>query len=359
MRQSSSTGYRRTNRLPIKPKGGPMSDRFRKALRFDGLGRRLLWILFLASTFLFRASAQGSLDQVHIASRPELAAPVASVARNAAIRKDVDLVLVPVTVTDLSQRLVLGLTPDNFQLFENKKPQRIQHFSSEDAPVSLGIIVDASGSMANKMDRVREAVKEFCASSNAQDEFFMISFSEEPRLIHDFTDSAEEVENKMFVMAPRGRTALLDAIYMGLKKMREAKFGKKALLIISDGGDNHSRYTEQEVKSAVKESDVLIYAIGTFDRYVRTNEEKLGPEMLSNIADSTGGRAFILDNMAEMPLLAHRIGTELRTQYVLGYHPENPPHDGKWRKISIKLKLPKKFPYMQAKARSGYYARNE
>jgi Ca-activated chloride channel family protein len=146
---------------------------------------------------------------------------------------------------------------------------------------------------------------------------------------------------------------------MGLKKMREAKFGKKALLIISDGGDNHSRYTEQEVKSAVKESDVLIYAIGTFDRYVHTDEEGLGPELLSNIADSTGGRAFILDNLAEMPLLAHRIGTELRTQYVLGYHPENPPHDGKWRKISIKLKLPKKLPYMQAKARSGYYARNE
>jgi Ca-activated chloride channel family protein len=320
---------------------------------------RLLWLLFLVSSLLFRAFAQGSLDQVHIASRPELAAPVASIARSAVIRKDVDLVLVPVTVTDLSQRLVLGLTPDNFELFENKKPQRIQHFSSEDAPVSLGIIVDASGSMANKMDRVREAVKEFCASSNSQDEFFMITFSEEPRLIHDFTDSAEDVESKMLFMAPRGRTALLDAIYMGLKKMREAKFGKKALLIISDGGDNHSRYTEQEVKSAVKESDVLIYAIGTFDRYVHTDEEGLGPELLSNIADSTGGRAFILDNLAEMPLLAHRIGTELRTQYVLGYHPENPPHDGKWRKISIKLKLPKKLPYMQAKARSGYYARNE
>jgi Ca-activated chloride channel family protein len=344
-----------------------MSNRFLKALWSSDAGVCALGILFFVSVSLPCASAQSSLDQVHITSRPEVAAAnqtelaprVASLTSAAVIRKDVDLVLVPVTVTDTMQRLVVGLRPDNFQLFENKKPQRIQHFSSEDAPVSLGIIVDASGSMANKMDRVREAVKEFCASSNSQDEFFMITFSDEPRLMHDFTDSPEDIESKMLFTTPKGRTTLLDAIYMGLKKMREAKFGKKALLIISDGGDNHSRYTEEEVKSAVKESDVMIYAIGTFDRYLHTDEEKLGPELLSNIADTTGGRAFILDNMAEMPTLAHRIGTELRTQYVLGYHPENPPHDGKWRKVSVKLKLPKKLPYMQAKARTGYYARNE
>src|SRR5271166_1883480 len=344
-----------------------MSDHFSKALRSRGAGLWALEILFLVSTLFARASAQSSLDQVHITSGPEVAAAnqtelvsrVDSRAGGAVIRKDVDLVLVSVTVTDPMQRLVVGLRPDNFQLFENKKPQRIQHFSSEDAPVSLGIIVDASGSMANKMNRVHEAVREFCASSNSQDEFFMIAFSDEPRLIHNFTDSPEDVESKMLFTAPKGRTALLDAIYMGLKKMREAKFGKKALLIISDGGDNHSRYTEPEVKSAVKESDVMIYAIGTFDRNVSTNEEKSGPELLSNIADSSGGRAFILDNMAEMPLLARRIGTELRTQYVLGYHPENPAHDGKWRKIKVKLKLPKKLPYMEAKARTGYYARSE
>ncbi len=343
-----------------------MSDHSSKTLRFSGRGMCALGILFFVSTLPFRASAQSSLDQVHITARPEvevaspeLAARGGSLTAGAIIRKDVDLVLVPVSVTDDMQRLVLGLKSDNFELFENKKPQRIQHFSSEDAPVSLGIIVDASGSMANKMDRVREAVREFCASSNSQDELFMITFSDEPRLMQDFTDSPEDIDGKLLFARPRGRTALLDAIYMGLKKMREAKFGKKALLIISDGGDNHSRYTEQEVRSAVKESDVMIYAIGTFDRYVHTDEERLGPELLSNIADSSGGRAFILDNMAEMPLLARRIGTELRTQYVLGYRPENPAHDGKWRKIKVKLKrLPKKLPYMEAKARAGYYARS-
>ncbi len=293
------------------------------------------------------------------AAEPEGAAYAASGAIHPLIKKSVDLVLVPVTVTDPMQRLVTGLSQDNFQVFEDKKPQQIKHFSSEDAPVSLGIIVDTSGSMADKIERAREAVKQFCDSANPQDEFFLITFSEEPRLVHDFTDSPNDLESKLLFAIPKGRTALLDAIYMGIKKMREAKYSKRALLIISDGGDNHSRYSEGELRSAVKESDVMIYAIGTFDRYVPTQEEMLGPELLSDIAEITGGRAFILDNLVEMPSLAHRIGTELRTQYVLGYHPENPPHDGKWHKITVKLKLPKTLRYLQAKAKTGYYASNE
>ncbi|MFZ0815029.1 MAG: VWA domain-containing protein [Candidatus Sulfotelmatobacter sp.] len=272
------------------------------------------------------------------------------------LKTSVDLVLVPVTVTDPMQRLVTGLGPDNFEVFENKKPQQIKHFSSEDVPVSLGVIVDTSGSMASKMDRVREAVKEFCDSANPQDEFFVITFSDEPRLVKNFTDSAQDIEGKLVFAVPKGRTALLDAIYMGVRKMREAKYSKKALLILSDGGDNHSRYSEREVKSAVKESDVMFYAIGTFDRYVPTLEEMLGPELLSDLADTTGGRAFILDDIGQMPALARRIGMELRTQYILGYSPEKPPHDGKWHKISVKLKLPRKFDDLRARAKQGYYA---
>jgi Ca-activated chloride channel family protein len=317
------------------------------------------------------ATGQNSLDAVHIAphtplmsaAQPDGPAYIASSAIrpviSVVIRKNVDLVLVPVTVTDPMQRLVTGLTQDNFQLFENKQQQEIKHFSSEDAPVSLGIIVDTSSSMATKMDRVREAIKQFCAFSNPQDEFFMITFSDEPHLVHNFSDSPEDIESKLLFAIPKGRTALLDAVYMGIRKMRDAKYGKKALLIISDGGDNHSRYSEGELKSAVKESDVMIYAIGTFDRYFSTQEERLGPELLSGITEITGGRAFILDDLVEMPVLARRIGIELRTQYVLAYHPENPPHDGKWHKISVKLRLPKKFVYLRAKAKTGYYAQNE
>jgi Ca-activated chloride channel homolog len=275
------------------------------------------------------------------------------------MRKNVDLVLVPVTVTDPLQRLVTGLQSNNFQIFENGKEQRIKHFSSEDAPVSVGLIVDTSGSMANKIESAREAVKELYTSANPQDEYFVITFADEPHLVHDFADPPEELETGLAFTNPKGRTALLDAIYLGLQKMREARYGKKALLIISDGGDNHSRYSERELKSMVKESDVTIYAIGIFDRYMPTPEEMLGPELLSDIAEASGGRAFMLDKIVEMPKLARRIGIELRTQYVLGYAPENRPHNGKWQKIKIKLRIPKDIPYLQARAKTGYYAANE
>jgi Ca-activated chloride channel homolog len=309
------------------------------------------------------ASAQNSLDDVHVVPRAPLMATAepgrAAYGAIPVIKKSADLVLVPVTVTDTLGRPVTGLRPDNFQIFEDKKPQAIRHFSSDDAPVSLGIIVDTSGSMASKMDRVLEAVRQFHDFSNPQDEFFMITFSDVPHLVHDFTDSSNDIESKLLFAVPKGRTALLDAVYMGIKKMREAKYSRRALLIVSDGGDNHSRYSENELKSMVKESDVMIYAIGIFDRNVSTSEEMLGPQLLTDITEITGGRAFILDQLVEMPALAQRIGVELRTQYILGYWPSNPPHDGKWRKINVKLKLPRKFNYLQAQAKKGYYASSE
>jgi Ca-activated chloride channel homolog len=331
---------------------------------FQQFGAQIIRWIILSASLISAASAQSPLDEVHIAPRPELMAAAqptadASSAIRPLIKKNVDLVLVPVTVSDPMQRLVTGLNAENFQIFDDKQPQAIKHFSSEDAPVSLGIIVDTSGSMANKMDRVSEALKQLCAFSNPQDEFFVITFSDQPSLLQDFTDSPGDIEEKLLYAVPKGRTALLDAIYVGLNRMHEAKYSKRALLIISDGGDNHSRYTEGEIKSMVKESDVTIYAIGIFDRYAPTQEEALGPFLLSSITDITGGRTYILDNLTEMPTVARHIGIELRTQYVLGYTPQHPPHDGKWHKICIKLRIPKNFPYLQAKAKTGYYASNE
>jgi Ca-activated chloride channel family protein len=310
------------------------------------------------------ALAQSELDTAHIFPRenPQMLASAnvaASPGHMHAIKQNVDLVLVPVSVTDGSQRLVTGLDQSNFQVLEGKKVQEIRHFSSEDAPVSLGVIVDTSGSMKDKMERVRQAVTQFCEIANVQDEFFMITFSDEPHMSSDFTNTAEDIEKELLYIHSKGRTALLDAIYMGIEKMRQARYSKKALLVISDGGDNHSRYGEREVKSAVKESDVMIYAIGTFDRYVPTQEEMLGPGLLANVAQVTGGRAFTLENPNEMPAVAHRIGTELRTQYVLGYRPEKAPHDGKWHKISVKLKLPAKLSFLRVHAKTGYYAGGE
>ena len=310
------------------------------------------------------AVAQTSLDDVHVMSRqttPAVASLVASTQLVAGsylhvIKRDVNLVLVPVSVTDPLQRLVTGLGRENFQVFEGKKPQEIRHFSSEDTPVSVGIILDSSGSMKDKMDRVREAVRQFCETANPQDEFFMITFADEPRLVSDFTSVPEEIEKELLFTQPKGRTALLDAVYMALGKMHEAKYGKKALLIISDGGDNHSLYSERDVKATAKESDVMIYGIGTFDRYVPTPEEWRGPALLAEIAEPTGGRAFTIENVIELPAIASHIGKELRTQYVLGYRPEQMPKDGKWHKIQVKLRLPRKLSFLRARTKTGYYA---
>jgi Ca-activated chloride channel family protein len=272
------------------------------------------------------------------------------------LKVDVDLVLVPVTITDPMNRLVTGLERENFQLFEGSSAQEIRTFSSEDAPVSLGVIFDSSGSMSSKMDRAKEAVVEFFKTANPQDEFFMITFSDEPESVSDFTNSVDEIQNKLIFAIPKHRTALLDAIYMGVSKMRQAKYAKKALLIISDGGDNHSRYTENEIKSLVKEADVMVYAIGIYDRYASATEERLGPQLLSEITELTGGRAFTIDNPNDLADVATKIGVELRNQYVLGYRPTKVVRDGKWRKIKVKLLPPKGLPPLRVYARTGYYA---
>ncbi|HEX3820615.1 MAG TPA: VWA domain-containing protein [Candidatus Sulfotelmatobacter sp.] len=267
-----------------------------------------------------------------------------------------DLVLVPVSITDDLNRAVVGLNRENFQLFENKKPQQIRNFSSEDTPVSIGIIVDTSGSMSSKLDRAREAVRRFCDVANPQDEFFLITFSDAPHLVTDFTQRPENIEGDLITTQPKGKTALLDAIYMGIQKLHNAKYKRKALLVLSDGGDNHSRYNERQIRNAVRESDVTIYAVGTYERYVTTQEELLGPELLSTLTRETGGQAFVLSNVNEMPQVTQAIGTQLRHQYVLAYTPQSASRDGRWHKISVKLRLPKKFLFLHVDARAGYYA---
>jgi len=275
------------------------------------------------------------------------------------IRSKVDLVLVPVTVTDPMNRLVTGLDKENFQVFEGKDQQEVRHFSSEDAPISLGVIFDMSGSMSTKIERAREAVMEFFKTANPQDEFFLIAFADKPQEVSDFTQSVDDLQNKLIYTVPRGRTALLDAIYLGISKMREAKYPKRSLLIISDGGDNHSRYTEGEIKSLVKEADVMVYSIGIYDHDFRSEEERLGPQLLSDVSELSGGRAFTIDNPNDLADVATKIGIELRNQYVIGYRPKNPGHDGKWHKIKVKLLPPKGLPPLHVYAKTGYYASSQ
>ena len=310
------------------------------------------------------SSAQSSIDEIHVVPRVAVESPTREIdasldAHTKPIKKEVDLVLVPVTITDPMDRLVIGLEQDNFQVFDGKQPQEIKHFSSEDTPVSLGVIFDMSGSMKSKIEQAREAVGEFLKTANPQDEFFIITFADQPEEVSDFTSSVEDIQSQLLYTLPKGRTALLDAIYMGLSKMRRAKYARKALLIISDGGDNHSRYTQGEIESTVKESDVAVYAVGIYDRYFATQEEMLGPGLLERIAELTGGRSFTIENPNDLSRVARTIGSALRNQYVLGYSPRNLERNGKWRKIKVKLRLSKRLPPLHVYVKTGYYAPSE
>jgi len=336
------------------------------ALRTQRLPARFALPLLAVLFCTVSCFAQVSVDDVHIKPRvqppqvnPEDGIDPSLKTHTKPMKVDVDLVLVSVTITDPMNRLVTGLDKENFSLFEGKDQQEIKHFSSEDAPVSLGVIFDMSGSMSSKIERAREAVVEFFKTANPQDEFFMITFADKPEEISDFTQSVEDIQGKLVYTIPKGRTAMLDAIYLGVSKMRQAKYTKKALLVISDGGDNHSRYTEGEIKSLVKEADVLMYAIGIYDHYFPTEEERMGPQLLTELTELTGGRTFTIDNPNDLGDVATKIGIELRNQYVLGYRPKNPVHDGKWRKIKVKLTPPKGLPPLRVYAKTGYYAPSE
>src|ERR1700690_3016531 len=196
------------------------------------------------------------------------------------IKVDVDLALVNVTVPDHLNRLVTGLEKENFRVFEDGIEQEIVTMSSEDVPVSIGLIFDMSGSMSDKVDKARQAAVQFMRTANPLDQFFLVSFNDRAELTSGFTDSVDELQTRMMFTASKSRTALLDAVYLGLSQMRGAHNAKRALLIISDGGDNHSRYNESDIKSFLKEADCQLYAVGIFDPMdvrSRTPEEMEGP----------------------------------------------------------------------------------
>jgi Ca-activated chloride channel homolog len=278
---------------------------------------------------------------------------------NSRIRVDVNLVQVPMTVTDPMNRLVTGLERENFAIFDNNLPQTIKYFSSDDAPLTIGIVFDLSGSMSSKFVRARKALTEFLHTCNPQDEFFVVGFNDRPAVIVDYTSDVDDVEARMVMLKPENRTALIDAVYLGVDKLRQAKYDRKALLIISDGGDNRSRYTEGELRRVVRESDVQIYSIGIFDTYAATTEEQLGPVLLSDICEMTGGRLFKVNDIADLGDIAARISAELRNEYIIGYTPSEVKHDGNWRKLKVRLLPPPGLPQLTVHFRQGYYAPSE
>ncbi|HUE21083.1 MAG TPA: VWA domain-containing protein [Bryobacteraceae bacterium] len=270
---------------------------------------------------------------------------------------DSTLVLVNVAVTDARGRFVTGLEQQDFQVFEDKTAQTVAYFSAEEAPVSVALVLDFSGSMASAFGKLQQAVAEFLKSANPLDEFCLIEFRDRPEMSMGFTSAPGEIQNRVALTKPEGNTALLDAVYLGLRHMRKARNARKILLIVSDGGDNHSRFRAREVENLARESDVEIYAIGMGSSSVRTVGDLWdGPALLNELADEAGGRCYDIDDPRGLPAVADKIGRELRHQYVLGYVPQNRQRDGRYRRIQVKIARAPGQPRLTAYWKRGYYA---
>ncbi len=300
--------------------------------------------------------------RVSIESRPKKGAPAESTGerRAANIVVEKQLVQINVTVTTPLNQVVTGMEKEHFKIFEEKVQQEILSFSSEESPLSVGLVFDISGSMNNKLQKSRMAAKQFFNTANPQDEFFLVQFNERADVVVPWTTNTEEIQNRLAFTQAKGRTALLDGLYLAMNQMKKARNPRKAVLVLSDGGDNSSRYTETEIKNLVREADVQVYAMGIYEPMGggrgRSAEEMAGPGLLTEIAEQTGGRHFPIDNLSELPDVAAKIGVELRSQYVLGYTPANGQKDGKYRRVEVKLVQPRGLPPLRAHYRTGYYA---
>jgi Ca-activated chloride channel family protein len=275
------------------------------------------------------------------------------------LRVDSTLVLIPAHVTTAAGTSVTNLTPEHFRLFEDNVEQKITHFAKDDAPISIGLVFDTSGSMHNKIRKSSEAAATFFKTANAEDEFFLVEFNDHPRLTVSFTPDSDEIYRRVAHIRPFGRTSLLDAIHLALVQMKGARNLRKAIVILSDGGDNRSRYTTSEVKNAMLESDVQMYAMGIFDPEEirrKTSEEEKGPRLLDELAENTGGRLYYVENLDDLATISARIGNELRNQYLLGYSPTNASRDGKFRRVKVNLAPPPDMPNLRTYYRHGYYA---
>lgn len=283
--------------------------------------------------------------------------PQENTTKGPVLKAESDLTLVYVTVTEPTGRLVTGLEQSNFRVYEDGKEQEIVKFASEDVPVSIGVIFDMSGSMGDKLDKSKNAAVQFLLTANPRDEFFLVDFNDRAQLVSPFTGSVDDIQSRLMYVGARGMTALYDGVYLGLSQMRGAHNRRKALLIISDGGDNHSRYGENDVRNFVQESDVQIYAIGLYEADGGpTPEERNGPSLLNELTHLTGGRTYTVRSPSELPDIATKISQTLRNQYVIGYRPSDEAHDGKWRKIKVTVRPPKGVPPLTVYAKTGYYA---
>jgi Ca-activated chloride channel homolog len=317
--------------------------------------------------FVTIAAKTQTSDDVHITPHaqqkpmapPTEGVPILSV-RSKPLRVDVDLVLVPVTVTDVAGKSVMNLRQEDFKLFDAEREVPIRYFFAQDTPVSVGVLVDLSSSMKNKIEMVREAFDEFFKNADPADDYFVVTFADRPRLLADTTESVPTIQSKIASMEAKGNTALADAIYLSLLKLHSAKYQRRALVVISDGGDNASRNSLRKVKDLAKEADAQVYAIDVCDApsllFTKKLEERFGKQWLTQVSEVSGGRTIAVDDANKIPEAAAQISLELRNQYVLGFKPSSAGGGNKWRKLKVRVARKEDEPQLQVYYKTGYMA---
>src|SRR5438105_4634531 len=259
------------------------------------------------------------------------------------LKVDVELVMMNVAVTDSDNRPVTDLKAENFQIFEDKVEQQIRYFSMEAAPMSLGIVFDMSHSMERKLDFAKDAAAKFLEKGTPDDEYFLVEFSSRAKVAEGFTSDIRRLRDRLSLTPAQGSTALYDAVYLGLSKLKGAQHPKKALLLITDGEDNHSRYSRGDLREIVRESDAQIYVID------------LGRALIGDLAEMTGGHLYRA-SVNDLEETCEKIALELKNQYVIGYESTNRDKDGKFRKLRAKVTPPPGMTRLNVRARNGYFA---
>ncbi len=301
------------------------------------------WIVLACSTLTIPVCAQ---NDARVSITPRVSTQVdAKVSRASVIRADVNHVFIPATVTDSYGRPVQGLQKKDFRLLEDGKEQELAHFFTEDGPISIGIVLDLSGSVRNKLAQARLAIHQFLGLSARDDEFFLVTFRDEPELVRTFTTHAEDIESDLEVVQPQGWTALYDAVVLGMNHMKKARHNRRVLLVLSDGGDNNSRYTEGEVKRMVRESNVRIFSIS-----IQSNTPAL-----DKLAAESGGRAYRVHKIADLPEVAATASIEAHAEYVLGFIPQDRLRDGKYHAVKVEVLQPAGEPRLHVSWRRGYF----
>ena len=317
-----------------------------------------LGALCLVFLLLMVSSRSGSAQEPVSSPKPVPSPTIEPDDTDGPIRVKTDLVTLTLTVTDPYGRYVSGLTKSAFQITDNNQPQDITYFSDTDAPISVGILFDVSGSMSNeKIKKAKKALERFISTSHPSDEYFLIAFNNRAQLLMDRTRDGEGLLRQLTLVQPKNNTALYDAVYLGVERVTRGTHNKRAILIISDGQDNASRYNFGEVRRLMKESDVVTYSVGIMDRADAASSYGMqGQAFLDEISSVTGGKSYYPNTDIEMDEIFERIALELRNQYSIGYTPKDFQPDGKWRKVKTKIKPPRGLPRLTVRAREGYYA---